>query len=62
MSALTHRERQIMRLVSDGLSAKEIGHHLHISVHTVKDHLKNVNRKLHARNGKHAVALFLESR
>ena len=59
---LTHREREIMRLISDGLSPKEIAAHLHISSHTVKDHMKNVNRKLHARNGKHAVALFLESR
>jgi len=62
MGVLTHREREIMRLLADGLVPKEIAAHLHISNHTVKEHMKNVNRKLHARNGKHAVALFLEGR
>jgi len=61
MSHLTRREREIMRLVCDGLAAKEIAAHLNVSAHTVKEHLKNASGKLGARNGKHAVALFLET-
>jgi DNA-binding CsgD family transcriptional regulator len=48
-----------MRLVSDGLTPKEIAAHLHISVHTVKSHMKNASAKLKAQNGKHAVALYV---
>jgi DNA-binding CsgD family transcriptional regulator len=58
---VTDRERQVMRLVCQGHTPKEIAARLSISHHTVKEHLKNVNRRLGARNGKHAVALFLEA-
>jgi DNA-binding CsgD family transcriptional regulator len=50
-----------MRLISDGLTPKEIAVHLHLSTHTVKQHMRNASNKLGARNGKHAVALFLET-
>jgi DNA-binding NarL/FixJ family response regulator len=62
MTHLTRREREIMHLICDGLVVKEIALHLHVSTHTVKEHLKNASKKLGARNGKHAVALFLESK
>ena len=45
----------------EALAAKEIAAHLNVSAHTVKEHLKNASGKLGARNGKHAVALFLET-
>jgi len=59
---LTLREREVMHLICDGLTPKEIALHLGVSLHTVKSHLKGAHRKLGARNGKHAVALFLEGR
>jgi DNA-binding NarL/FixJ family response regulator len=43
---LTPREVEVVRLVWEGLSNREIGAHLYISEHTVKDHLKNVLRKM----------------
>ena len=58
---MTRREHEIMRLVSDGLSVREIAAHLHVSHHTVKSHLKNASAKLKAQNGKHAVALYVRS-
>jgi two-component system nitrate/nitrite response regulator NarL len=46
LTLLTEREQQIMQLVSQGLSNKEIGHRLFISVGTIKVHLHNIFQKL----------------
>jgi DNA-binding NarL/FixJ family response regulator len=43
---LTRRERQIVDLIGEGLSNKEIAARLHIAVHTVKSHVHNVLEKL----------------
>jgi DNA-binding NarL/FixJ family response regulator len=50
LTALTQRERQIMRLVSEGLSNKEIGRRLNIGDGTIKVHLHNIFQKLEIRN------------
>ena len=47
---LTERERQIMQLVSEGLSNKEIGRRLNISDRTIKVHLHNIFQKLSISN------------
>lgn len=44
---LTQREEEILRLIGQGLSNKEIGRRLDISDHTVKTHLHRVYAKLH---------------
>ena len=46
LTVLTDRERQIMRLVSGGLSNKEIGRRLNITDGTIKQHLHNIYQKL----------------
>jgi two-component system nitrate/nitrite response regulator NarL len=46
LTVLTDRERQIMRLVSKGLSNKEIGRRLKISEGTIKVHLHHIYQKL----------------
>jgi len=43
---LTNRERQVIDLLGEGLSNKEISTRLHIAVHTVKSHVHNVLEKL----------------
>jgi two-component system nitrate/nitrite response regulator NarL len=43
---LTERERQILRLISEGLSGPEIGRQLFIAPSTVKSHLTNMYEKL----------------
>ncbi len=43
---LTNREAQVLRHLAFGLSNKEIGSALQISVETVKEHVQNIMRKL----------------
>lgn len=50
LKTLTDRERQIMRLVSEGLSNKEIGRRLNITDGTIKVHLHNIFQKLAINN------------
>ncbi len=44
--ALSNRERQVLKLIADGKSNKEIGEALFISVHTVERHRANIMGKL----------------
>lgn len=50
MSQLTEREIEILRLISDGLSNKEIGDKLFISHRTVDTHRTNLMKKLDVHN------------
>jgi len=43
---LTNREMQVLRHVSMGLSNREVGKSLGISIETVKEHVQNILRKL----------------
>jgi DNA-binding NarL/FixJ family response regulator len=43
---MTPREREVIDLISEGLSNKSIAARLHISVHTVKSHIRNIMEKL----------------
>jgi DNA-binding NarL/FixJ family response regulator len=54
---LTMREIQILGLISIGLTNGEIAEAQSVSAETVRSHVKNVYRKLGARNRAHAVAL-----
>ena len=54
---MTPRETQVLRHVALGLSNKEIGKSLEISVETVKEHVQNIFRKL-AVNDRTKVAVW----
>ena len=54
--ALTRREIEILQLVADGLSNKEIGSRLNITEGTVKNHVHNALEKLHLENRIQAAA------
>jgi len=43
---MTRRERQVIELIADGLSNKEIALKLHLSTYTVKSHVHNILEKL----------------
>jgi len=43
---MTKREREIIALIADGMSNKEIAQQLNIATHTVKSHVHNIMEKL----------------
>ena len=53
---LTVREKQILKLLCEGMSNKEIGRALRISYATVKNHVHNILEKLQVRRRGEAVA------
>ncbi len=55
---LTSREREIVALISEGMSNKEIAEHLHIATYTVKSHIHNILEKL-ALNTRLQIAAFV---
>jgi len=43
---MTKREKQVIELIADGLTNKEIAQNLHLSTYTVKSHVHNILEKL----------------
>jgi DNA-binding NarL/FixJ family response regulator len=59
LPALTQREREVLRLLADGLSNEEIGKELFISPETVRTHVRKAMNKLDADTRTQAVARAL---
>jgi len=57
LTRLTSREREIVVLIDQGCSNKDIARRLGIEVATVKNHVHNILEKLHARRRSEAAAL-----
>jgi DNA-binding NarL/FixJ family response regulator len=53
---LTPREQEVVKLVEEGLSYKEIAYQLSLSIHTIHSHIKNTYEKLQARDRVDALA------
>jgi DNA-binding NarL/FixJ family response regulator len=51
-SALTSREREVVQLLAEGKSTKQVACHLNLSVKTAETHRSNIMRKL----GLHSVS------
>lgn len=60
-NALTSRELEVLQLVADGRSNREIGATLFLSEATVKSHLVHINTKLGVRSRTSAVAAAREA-
>jgi DNA-binding NarL/FixJ family response regulator len=54
---LTERERQILELIADGTSNKEIGQKLFLTEKTIKHYVTNILQKLHVSNRVQAALL-----
>jgi NarL family two-component system response regulator LiaR len=61
-SDLTQREKQVLALLSKGLSNSEIAEQMSISMATVKFHMSNIFSKLGAKNRVEVVAIALDHR
>jgi DNA-binding CsgD family transcriptional regulator len=59
---LTRREHEVLRLIAKGMSNREIATSLVLGEGTVKYHVKNVLRKLHARSRAEAVSTYMRVR
>lgn len=58
---LTNREREVLRGIAAGQSNIEIGRDLGLTEYTVKTYVRNLLRKIGARNRAHVVALAGEA-
>ena len=60
-SPLTEREAEVLELVADGLTNRQIAHHLKVAPPTVRAHLEHIYAKLgvHTRT---AAAIWLRER
>jgi len=60
LDALTKREEQVLRLVSNGKSNKEVARDLDLQEKTVKHHMTSILQKLNVRNRVEAAVLAKE--
>lgn len=60
--SLTEREKEMLRLLLQGKSNKEISALTYVSTETVKSHLQNIYKKLGVRSRLEAVTLFLKEK
>jgi len=50
MNNITPKEKEVLSLLAQGMSSKEIASRLSISFHTVESHRKNLRFKFDAKN------------
>ena len=53
---LTRREREIAELIHQGYTNKEIAKHLHLSVHTITNHITHMKEKFEVHSKTELVA------
>lgn len=53
---LTRREVEVLKLLAEGTSNREIAEKLHLSIHTVRKHVQNISTKLEAHSKLEAVS------
>lgn len=59
---LTDREQEVLDLLVDGLTKKQIAQDLVVSFHTIDTHIRNIYAKLHVHSRSDAVAKALRER
>ncbi|MGF1669174.1 MAG: response regulator transcription factor, partial [Balneolaceae bacterium] len=59
---LTSRESEILQRLCNGENYKIIAESIHLSGHTVRSHIKNIYKKLHAHSRAEAVSKALKNK
>ena len=59
--ALSPRENEVLRLIAKGFSTLRIAHELHVSIHTVNSHRKNILKKLKLKSPAQLIVYALEN-
>jgi DNA-binding NarL/FixJ family response regulator len=58
LSALTQREREVLSLIAHGYGRKQVAEQMHLSVNTVRTHMRSLLAKLGVHSALEAVALI----
>ena len=58
---ITRREKEIIQLMSRGLSSKQIAYELHISLYTVQAHRRNILKKMNQNNSISVISMALNA-
>jgi DNA-binding NarL/FixJ family response regulator len=59
---LTEREKEILQLLTEGITMPRIAEKIFLSYHTVRDHVKNIYQKLHVASATEAVSKALKEK
>ncbi|MGE5224430.1 MAG: response regulator transcription factor, partial [Omnitrophica WOR_2 bacterium] len=59
--ALTPRQIEILQLVAEGVSYKDIAERLYLSEHTIKYHIGEIMKRLHLKNRSQVLAYAARS-
>lgn len=59
---LTDKEKEVLKQLVEGNSYKMIADRIHISIDTVRFHIRNIYAKLHVNSATEAVALALRKK
>jgi RNA polymerase sigma factor (sigma-70 family) len=62
LEQLTERERQVLELLAEGLSNREIGNRLQLAEKTIKHYMTNILEKLQVRSRVEAALLVSRAR
>lgn len=60
LSELTARESDVLKLLSQGLTNREIGERLHLAEKTIKHHMTSILQKLHVRTRTEAALMAVQ--
>lgn len=60
LRSLSQRETEVLALIARGLSTKEVGDRLSLTVETIRTYVKNIYEKMHVHSRAEAVAKYFE--
>ena len=59
LAGLTSREKEVLALLAQGLAHREIGLRMHVSIHTVKNHIRSLMHKCNVNKSVNLATLYV---